>query len=32
LTGSQIAPVYYVMMGIALGFLSALFMPDKATD
>jgi predicted MFS family arabinose efflux permease len=35
LTGSQIAPVYYVMLGIALGFLGALFMPhraDAATD
>ena len=27
LTGSQIAPVYYVMFGIALGLVGALFMP-----
>ena len=32
LTGSPIAPVYYVMFGIALGLLGALFMPDRARD
>ncbi len=30
LTGSQIAPVYYVMFGIAVGLLGALFMPVRA--
>ncbi len=30
LTGSPIAPVYYVMFGIALGLLGALFMPVRA--
>ena len=30
LTGSQIAPVYYVMFGIALGLVGALFMPERA--
>ena len=29
LTGSPIAPVYYVMFGIALGLLGALFMPGQ---
>ena len=32
LTGSQIAPVYYVMGGIALGLIAALFMPARAED
>ena len=32
LTGSQIAPVYYVMGGIALGLIGALFMPERAED
>jgi hypothetical protein len=32
LTGSQIAPVYYVMFGIALGLLGALFMPARADE
>ncbi|HXW27148.1 MAG TPA: MFS transporter [Xanthobacteraceae bacterium] len=31
-TGSQIAPVYYVMFGIALGLVAALFMPPPADD
>jgi len=29
LTGSQIAPVYYVMFGIAMGLIGALFMPVR---
>ena len=32
LTGSPIAPVYYVMGGIALGLLGAAFMPAQADD
>ncbi len=31
ITGSQIAPVYYVMFGIALGLIGALFMPSRAS-
>jgi uncharacterized membrane protein YgaE (UPF0421/DUF939 family) len=31
-TGSQIAPVYYVMLGVAVGFFGALFMPPRAAD
>jgi MFS transporter, MHS family, proline/betaine transporter len=31
-TGSQIAPVYYVMFGIALGLIGALFMPAAAEE
>jgi len=31
-TGSPIAPVYYVMFGIALGLIGAVFMPAKAED
>lgn len=32
LTGSPIAPVYYVMVGIAFGLLGALFMPGRAGE
>jgi MFS family permease len=32
LTGSPIAPVYYVMFGIALGLAGALFMPVRAGE
>jgi hypothetical protein len=32
ITGSPIAPVYYVMFGIALGLIGAMFMPAKADD
>jgi len=32
LTGSPIAPVYYVMFGIALGLVGALFMPGRAGE
>ncbi len=31
LTGSQIAPVYYVMFGIAMGLFGALFMPVRTS-
>jgi MHS family proline/betaine transporter-like MFS transporter len=32
LTGSPIAPVYYVMFGIAMGLLGAVFMPARTSD
>jgi len=32
ITGSPIAPVYYVMFGIALGLIGAMFMPAQAED
>ena len=32
LTGSPIAPVYYVMGGIAFGLVGAIFMPQRAAD
>jgi len=32
ITGSPIAPVYYVMFGIALGLIGAVFMPAQAED
>lgn len=32
LTGSPIAPVYYVMFGIAMGLLGALFMPVRTSS
>ena len=31
LTGSQIAPVLYVMFGIAMGLIGAVFMPERAS-
>jgi MFS family permease len=32
LTGSSLAPVYYVMGGLALGFIGALLMPERQDD